>query len=248
MAGKDEYEVARLYLKSSFRGQVAGTFAKPVKVSYNLHPPFVRRLGIDRKLTLGPWFRVAFHGLRAARRLRGTKFDPFARQAGRREEREILAWYRDVVQQIISELRPADHAVAVRLAELLVTAPLRGRCPRRCRGTSRRGRSGRPSSSPSGTVRGALRVFILRSAVDDRVRAEGEAASVRLLVLLSALLLTRRDVGAGEIRPVKQVRHPQCLRGGDFDRRGDQPLLVAGAHDSFGAYRRTSLGGKGSRQ
>jgi indolepyruvate ferredoxin oxidoreductase len=118
MAGKDEYEVARLYLKSSFRGQVAGTFTKPVKVSYNLHPPFARRLGINRKLTLGPWFRVAFHGLRAARRLRGTVFDPFARQAGRREEREILAWYRDVLQQIISELRPADHAVAVRLGEL----------------------------------------------------------------------------------------------------------------------------------
>ena len=38
-----------------------------------------------------------------------------------------------------------------------------------------------------------LRAFILRSAVDDRVRAEGEAASARLLVLLSALLLTRRD-------------------------------------------------------
>jgi AcrR family transcriptional regulator len=38
-----------------------------------------------------------------------------------------------------------------------------------------------------------LRAFILRSAVDDRVRADGEAASARLLVLLSALLLTRRD-------------------------------------------------------
>ncbi|HKS99787.1 MAG TPA: TetR/AcrR family transcriptional regulator [Rugosimonospora sp.] len=38
-----------------------------------------------------------------------------------------------------------------------------------------------------------LRVFILRSAVDDRVRAEGEDASGRLLDLLSDLLLTRRD-------------------------------------------------------
>jgi AcrR family transcriptional regulator len=37
-----------------------------------------------------------------------------------------------------------------------------------------------------------LRAFILRSAVDDRVKAEGEATSARLLEILAALLLTRR--------------------------------------------------------
>jgi AcrR family transcriptional regulator len=38
-----------------------------------------------------------------------------------------------------------------------------------------------------------LRAFILRSAVDERVKAEGEAASATLLDTLAALLLTRRD-------------------------------------------------------
>jgi AcrR family transcriptional regulator len=37
-----------------------------------------------------------------------------------------------------------------------------------------------------------VRAFILRSAVDVRVKAEGEATSARLLEILAALLLTRR--------------------------------------------------------
>jgi indolepyruvate ferredoxin oxidoreductase len=118
MAYKDEYEVARLYLKPDFAEQIALTFAEPVRVVNHLQPPLVRRIGRTRKLAVGPWFRPAFRLLRAARGLRGTALDPFRMQAARVEERALVSWYQDLIVTALAELRPANHAVAVELAVL----------------------------------------------------------------------------------------------------------------------------------
>jgi len=56
MAYKDEYEVARLYLKPDFAEQISATFTDPVKVVNHLQPPAARRFGA-RKIPVGPWFR-----------------------------------------------------------------------------------------------------------------------------------------------------------------------------------------------
>jgi indolepyruvate ferredoxin oxidoreductase len=50
---KDEYEVARLHLKADY-GQAARDLGieGPYTVTYHLHPPVLRRLGLKRKL---PW-------------------------------------------------------------------------------------------------------------------------------------------------------------------------------------------------
>jgi len=50
-----------------------------ITVQTLLHPPFLRRLGLQRKLKLGRSATPLFTTLRAARRLRGTAFDPFGR-------------------------------------------------------------------------------------------------------------------------------------------------------------------------
>ena len=118
MAYKDEYEVARLYLQPEFADHVAATFEKPAKLIYNLQPPLARRLGRHQKLHLGPWFTPAFRVLRAARGLRSTPIDPFRNQPTRREEREIIDWYRQVIETVLTELSPANHPTAVMLAEL----------------------------------------------------------------------------------------------------------------------------------
>jgi indolepyruvate ferredoxin oxidoreductase len=118
MAYKDEYEVARLFLKPRFADEIAATFAQPTRVVNHLQPPLARRLGRNRKIAVGPWFRPAFRVLRAARRLRGTTWDPFARQASRVEERALLAWYQELVDGVLADLRPSNHAVAIELAEL----------------------------------------------------------------------------------------------------------------------------------
>ncbi len=118
MAYKDEYEVARLYLRPEWRQRVAETFEAPVKVSYNLQPPALRKLGYDKKVQLGPWFTPAFRALRAGRRLRGTPLDPFGRQASRREEQDLIVWYRDVLRQALSQLRPLTAETVKALAAL----------------------------------------------------------------------------------------------------------------------------------
>jgi indolepyruvate ferredoxin oxidoreductase len=118
MAYKDEYEVARLFLKPGFAARIAETFDQPVRVVNHLSPPAARALGRTRKLAIGPWFRPGLRLLRLARRLRGTPLDIFRRQPSRVEERELVTWYRQLIDDIHSELRNGNHAVAVTLADL----------------------------------------------------------------------------------------------------------------------------------
>lgn len=118
MAYKDEYEVARLHLREDFAASIAQRFRQPLRVRYHLQPPVLRKLGRTRKITVGPWFRVVFRVLRLARRLRGTPFDPFARQRSRREERELIVWYEDLLEHGLAELSPRTLRQVVELAEL----------------------------------------------------------------------------------------------------------------------------------
>jgi indolepyruvate ferredoxin oxidoreductase len=73
---------------------------------------------MQRKISLGPWFRPAFTTLVAMRRLRGTPFDPFGRTEVRREERALLAEYRDVITRVAEGLTAGNHARAVEIAGL----------------------------------------------------------------------------------------------------------------------------------
>lgn len=118
MAYKDEYEVARLFLRPEWRAKIAATFEDPIKVYYNLHPPAARRFGREGKIRLGPWFTPAFRMLRMGRRLRGTRLDPFAMQRTRREERGLIVWYEDLLGHALAALRPATAATVLAIAEL----------------------------------------------------------------------------------------------------------------------------------
>ena len=111
MAYKDEYEVARLYLDSTFQAQLAGAG----KVRIHLHPPALRALGLQRKLALGPWVMPILRALRGMRRLRGTPLDPFGRTHVRREERAVIREYEEAMARLLPGLSAAtiDHAVAV---------------------------------------------------------------------------------------------------------------------------------------
>ncbi len=117
MAYKDEYEVARLLTDPEFEGQVAETFAKPVRMRYHLHPPLLRRLGFRRKLELGPWIRPLLRALARCKGLRGTAFDPFGQLAARREERALIAWYRETIEGLLAALDASRLDLAVEVAE-----------------------------------------------------------------------------------------------------------------------------------
>jgi indolepyruvate ferredoxin oxidoreductase len=99
MAYKDEYEVARLLTRPEFDEQMRGMWEQVESIGYNLHPPLLRALGLKQKLKLGAWFRGPLKLLAALKFLRGTPFDLFGYAEIRRQERELPAWYRNLVRE-----------------------------------------------------------------------------------------------------------------------------------------------------
>ncbi|OLC91001.1 MAG: hypothetical protein AUJ05_10415 [Candidatus Rokubacteria bacterium 13_1_40CM_3_69_38] len=118
MAYKDEYEVARLHRAQDLATALAAEFPGGVTVRYNLHPPFLRALGMTRKLKLGKWFDGVFRLLVGLRRLRGTALDPFGYAEVRRVERALPGEYRALVEKALVSLSPETYEAAVKLANL----------------------------------------------------------------------------------------------------------------------------------
>ncbi|MGE5134000.1 MAG: indolepyruvate ferredoxin oxidoreductase family protein [Gemmatimonadota bacterium] len=118
MAYKDEYEVARLSLDPQLAAGITAQFGPGARVRYQLHPPVLRALGMNRKVSLGPWFRPVFRALAGLRRLRGTPFDPFGRTAVRRTERALITEYRATLDRLLAGLTPENHELAAEIAGL----------------------------------------------------------------------------------------------------------------------------------
>ncbi len=121
MAYKDEYEVARLYSDGAFRKQVANAFdGEKLSLEFHLAPPILARrdpiTGIPRKITFGPWMMTAFGWLAKLKHLRGTRFDPFGYSQERRTERNLIADYEAMLDEVLTKLNPANHYLAVGLA------------------------------------------------------------------------------------------------------------------------------------
>jgi indolepyruvate ferredoxin oxidoreductase len=115
MAYKDEYEVARLLLAPESRAAAEAVAGPGARVQWNLHPPLLRSLGLQRKLRLGGWARPGLAALRALRPLRGTPVDPFGRAEVRRVERAMVPEYVDAVRRLVAgfDLIGTDQAVGV---------------------------------------------------------------------------------------------------------------------------------------
>jgi indolepyruvate ferredoxin oxidoreductase len=118
MAYKDEAEVARLSIDGQLQSALAEEFGPGARFAWKLHPPVLRALGVNRKITLGPWFKPAFQVLYSMRHLRGTPLNPFALGKVRRMERELIDEYLGVFQDLERHLTTDNYATAVELAEL----------------------------------------------------------------------------------------------------------------------------------
>jgi indolepyruvate ferredoxin oxidoreductase len=119
MAYKDEYEVARLHRRASREGRAASVFAGTTKVKYNLHPPMLRAIGMQNKVSISErWLNPAFTGLTWMRRLRGTRLDPFGRDRVRVAERRLIGWYTDLVLSAMDQLRLTNKAAVLDIARL----------------------------------------------------------------------------------------------------------------------------------
>ncbi len=90
MAIKDEYEVARLMLSTTFEESLITKFGTARPSGYYLAPPFLSFLkdenGLPRKIRFGPWMRFIFLALTKLKGLRETSFDPFSYSQERKLE------------------------------------------------------------------------------------------------------------------------------------------------------------------
>ena len=117
-AYKDEYEVARLLVAPDATAAAEAVGGPGAAITWKLHPPMLRALGMDSKLSLGPRTRPLLVALAQGKRLRGTKLDPFGRAHVRRLERELLTEYRTIVDLLIAGLRADNIGEGVRIASL----------------------------------------------------------------------------------------------------------------------------------
>ena len=122
MAVKDEYEVARLYTDGSFARQVAAAFEGDLTFEFHLAPPILGRrdptTGLPRKTSFGPWMMTAFRALARLKGLRGSALDIFGYSRERRMERQLIADYERLLDEIATSLTPLNHALAVALLSL----------------------------------------------------------------------------------------------------------------------------------
>ncbi len=124
MAYKDEYEVARLHSEPAFRAEISAQFASGYRTANHLVIPFLTR-GTDSrgrpKKTTTRLVQHLFPILARGKRLRGTWFDPFARQTERRIERGLIDWY----LELMNRFDPAEDLVIWR-AVLGAAGEIRG--------------------------------------------------------------------------------------------------------------------------
>ncbi len=122
MAYKDEYEVARMHADPAFARAIAAQFEGDFKIKFHLAPPMIadrdEKTGHLVKRQFGSWMMQAFRVLRHLKVLRGTKLDVFGWTAERRMERQLIADYEATLEEILNKLSPANHATALRLANL----------------------------------------------------------------------------------------------------------------------------------
>jgi indolepyruvate ferredoxin oxidoreductase len=118
MAYKDEYEVARLLTKPEFEERIRNVFEAPESMHYNLHPPLLRRFGLNNKISLGPWFKYALVALKNLKFVRGTPLDIFGYAPHRRKERELIGWYQDLMGTVLERVTPENLDVAIEIAAL----------------------------------------------------------------------------------------------------------------------------------
>jgi indolepyruvate ferredoxin oxidoreductase len=120
LAYKDEYEVARLYTDGAFLKQIEAQFEGNYSLEFHLAPPLGSprdpETGHLKKRRFGPWVLRAFRLLARLKRLRGTKLDIFGYSAERKRERQLIADYERVVEELIRGLSHDSHALAVEIA------------------------------------------------------------------------------------------------------------------------------------
>ena len=118
---KDEYEIARLYTSGRFARELSAQFERWDRLSLHLAPPLLARRGPDgrpRKIEFGPWLLRALALLAPLKRLRGSALDLFGHSEERRLERRLRDDYEALIGEMLPQLNPSNHELAVQIASV----------------------------------------------------------------------------------------------------------------------------------
>ena len=122
LAYKDEYEVARMHTSPEFRSRLENQFEGNYSLKLHLAPPLWSKRdphsGEPVKSTYGAWMFGAMKILSKFKFLRGSSFDIFGYSSERRMERRLIREYEELLEELISGLKPGNYATAVQLAEI----------------------------------------------------------------------------------------------------------------------------------
>lgn len=118
MAYKDEYEIARLWTQDPAVENAKKAYQGEVKVSIHLHPPILRKWGLQNKIKFGPWVFPRLVMLARFKFLRGTVLDLFGHSEVRRTEAQLISWYQSLIQQLLPKLKKDNLQRALVLASL----------------------------------------------------------------------------------------------------------------------------------
>jgi indolepyruvate ferredoxin oxidoreductase len=120
---KDEYEVARLLTDGRLQALIAERFDGVEAITFHMAPPLLaprdKSTGHPRKIRLAGWWALPVLRLIArAKGLRGSWADLFGYTAERRRQRQMIADYERLLDEIVERLSPQTHATAAALAAL----------------------------------------------------------------------------------------------------------------------------------
>jgi indolepyruvate ferredoxin oxidoreductase len=118
---KDEYEVARLYTDGNFETALKAQFENWEGLRFHMAPPLLTKAGSDgrvKKLVIGGWLWKGLAVLARFKSLRGGPLDLFGYTAERRMERQLIADYEQLIEQLLQGLQPERLELALQLARL----------------------------------------------------------------------------------------------------------------------------------
>ncbi len=122
LAAKDEYEVARLASDPRFLAELRARYGARARPVFHFAPTWLGRHatrdGRRGKIAVGPWIVVVLRALAALKFLRGSRFDPFARQSERIAQRRFTDRYCAGLARIAASLRPDNLDAALEFARL----------------------------------------------------------------------------------------------------------------------------------
>ncbi len=190
LAYKDEYEVARLYASPAFEKALGEQFESRRKLEFHLAPPLLARrdkeTGEPRKMRFGAWMLPVFRLLAKGKGLRGGAFDVFGYTAERKLERQMIADYEKLLDEIAERLSPATHRTAVALASLALDIKGYGHIKERnykaakAQGDRPAGRAAQPLAhgAEGGGVAPSFPSPCVEGAPSTRTRGEGHASAI----------------------------------------------------------------------